>query len=383
MHRIFRSGDFVYFANIDGGKVNRYNLRQWLLPDIEESTRKTIINNNVRLINRILPFFTFLTTILLVVYAVLCILSPSRYIFALSCIAACTGLFVCSIFLFRRLERDGSASEKKSTLIVLNLAYWVFSIWGILVSWQMYLRNSQMLLMDTVQIAFSLLVCCYPIYGVIRIAVSYLILFIFLLRADGAAQINLAIYCLMAGMVCFGTVLRYLMEVKNVTQMQELSKHARDLEHSSNHDELTGMKNRMALREDFPAYCHENLWVIMADVDHFKRYNDTYGHEVGDQILITVSSEIMNLFGSESTYRYGGDEFLIILRDYTRSEISTLMMVWSEAVHNIRLDIIPEEGDFSCSYGYTHGTAASEKELRLMIVRADKKLYEMKNSRRP
>ena len=192
--------------------------------------------------------------------------------------------------------------------------------------------------------------------------------------------INLAIYSLMTGMLCFGTVLRYGMELRNLEQMHALASHARAMENRSTHDELTGMKNRMALREDFPGYCHETLCVIMADVDHFKRYNDTYGHEVGDQILIAVASEITNLFGEDSTYRYGGDEFLIIQKDYTRSEISTLLMVWADAVRNIRLDIIPEEGDFSCSYGFTYGRPSGEEELRQMVVRADRKLYEMKRS---
>jgi diguanylate cyclase (GGDEF)-like protein len=263
---------------------------------------------------------------------------------------------------------------------MMELSYWAFSIWGICVSWRMYLNGNQMLIMDTVQIVFAFLICSYPLWGVIRVVTSYVILFLILFRTDGAAQINLAIYSLMAGMLCFGTVLRYGMELRNLEQMHALASHARAMENRSTHDELTGMKNRMALREDFPGYCHETLCVIMADVDHFKRYNDTYGHEVGDQILIAVASEITNLFGEDSTYRYGGDEFLIIQKDYTRSEISTLLMVWADAVRNIRLDIIPEEGDFSCSYGFTYGRPSGEEELRQMVVRADRKLYEMKRS---
>ena len=49
------------------------------------------------------------------------------------------------------------------------------------------------------------------------------------------------------------------------------------------------MKNRAALRGDFPSYCGKKVSVIMADVDHFKRYNDTYGHEIGDVILHDVA----------------------------------------------------------------------------------------------
>ena len=334
----------------------------------------------MRMISRIVPVFTILTAALLVIYAGLFVSAPERRRLALYSLLVCVLLFLITFVLHKRLERDPLAASRKITEGLIELSYWAFSIWGICVSWRMYVHGNQMLIMDSVQIAFALLICSYPLWGVIRVVISYLILFIVLLRTDGAAQINLAIYSLMAGMLCFGTVLRYGMELRNLEQMNALTSHARAMETRSTHDELTGMKNRMALREDFPCYCHQTLSVVMADVDHFKKYNDTYGHEVGDQILKAVASEITNLFGDDSTYRYGGDEFLIIQKEYTRSEISTMLMVWADAIRNIRLDIIPEEGDFSCSYGISYGRPSDEEELRQMVVRADKKLYEMKRS---
>lgn len=360
--------------------MNQRLLKEWVLPNVGNEERAGINKNNLRMIGRVVPAFIIFTAVLLVIYAGLFISAPERHRLDLYSLLVCFLLFLIVFFLHKRLERDPISSSKKGAEGMMELSYWAFSIWGICVSWRMYLNGNQMLIMDTVQIVFAFLICSYPLWGVIRVATSYVILFLILFRTDGAAQINLTIYSLMAGMLCFGTVLRYGMELRNLEQMHALASHARAMENRSTHDELTGMKNRMALREDFPGYCHETLCVIMADVDHFKRYNDTYGHEVGDQILIAVASEITNLFGEDSTYRYGGDEFLIIQKDYTRSEISTLLMVWADAVRNIRLDIIPEEGDFSCSYGFTYGRPSGEEELRQMVVRADRKLYEMKRS---
>ena len=360
--------------------MNQRLLKEWVIPNVGNEERAGINKNNLRMIGRVVPAFIIFTAVLLVIYAGLFISAPKRRRLDLYSLLVCFLLFLIVFFLHKRLERDPISSSKKGAEGMMELSYWAFSIWGICVSWRMYLNGNQMLIMDTVQIVFAFLICSYPLWGVIRVVTSYVILFLILFRTDGAAQINLAIYSLMAGMLCFGTVLRYGMELRNLEQMHALASHARAMENRSTHDELTGMKNRMALREDFPGYCHETLCVIMADVDHFKRYNDTYGHEVGDQILIAVASEITNLFGEDSTYRYGGDEFLIIQKDYTRSEISTLLMVWADAVRNIRLDIIPEEGDFSCSYGFTYGRPSGEEELRQMVVRADRKLYEMKRS---
>ena len=360
--------------------MNQYIWKQWLLPDVKQNEQKGINMINVRMINRIVPLFAVLTTGLMVFYSVMYVITPSRYLLALSSVSVCVFLFLLAMIVFNRLERDSRSLSNRSSTVLIDLAYWAFSAWGITVSWQMYLHDSQMLIMDVVQIAFSLLICAYPLWGVIRVSISYLILYIILFITDGAAQINPAIYSLMAAMLCFGTVLRYVSELRNLRLVRSLSVHARTLENRSNHDELTGLKNRMALREDFPGFCGKNLWVIMTDVDHFKRYNDTYGHEAGDRILEKVASEIQNYFGTESTYRYGGDEFLIIQTEYTRSEITTLLMVWAEAIRNIHLDLIPEEYDFSCSYGFTNGKPETEEDLREMVIGADQKLYNMKRS---
>ena len=77
-------------------------------------------------------------------------------------------------------------------------------------------------------------------------------------------------------------------------------------------DELTGLLNREALREDFEQYFGKALCVMICDIDQFKFYNDTYGHIRGDEILSVVSRLFQKHFGYTGVYRYGGDEFLII-----------------------------------------------------------------------
>ena len=77
-------------------------------------------------------------------------------------------------------------------------------------------------------------------------------------------------------------------------------------------DELTGLLNCEALREDFEQYFGKALCVMSCDIDQFKFYNDTYGHIRGDEILSVVSRLFQKHFGYNGVYRYGGDEFLII-----------------------------------------------------------------------
>ena len=76
-------------------------------------------------------------------------------------------------------------------------------------------------------------------------------------------------------------------------------------------DELTGLPSRRALNERLSslgrAYC-----VAMVDVDHFKKFNDTYGHDLGDQVLKMVAARIGRVGGGGKAFRYGGEEFTIL-----------------------------------------------------------------------
>lgn len=76
-------------------------------------------------------------------------------------------------------------------------------------------------------------------------------------------------------------------------------------------DELTGLPGRRALMHDLQAL-NGQYTVAMLDVDHFKKFNDTYGHDVGDQVLKMVASRMMRVTGGGRAFRYGGEEFAVL-----------------------------------------------------------------------
>jgi diguanylate cyclase (GGDEF)-like protein len=76
-------------------------------------------------------------------------------------------------------------------------------------------------------------------------------------------------------------------------------------------DDLTGLPSRRALNDQLAGMGRRYV-VAMVDVDHFKRFNDTYGHDVGDQVLKMVATKIQEVKGGGKSYRYGGEEFTII-----------------------------------------------------------------------
>src|SRR5690606_13299276 len=76
-------------------------------------------------------------------------------------------------------------------------------------------------------------------------------------------------------------------------------------------DELTELPGRRALNERLDRL-GRNYVIAMTDVDHFKKFNDTYGHDVGDDVLRMVASQLRRVTGGGTAYRYGGEEFTVL-----------------------------------------------------------------------
>jgi diguanylate cyclase (GGDEF)-like protein len=76
-------------------------------------------------------------------------------------------------------------------------------------------------------------------------------------------------------------------------------------------DGLTELPGRRALNEALPRLSGQ-FTVAMVDVDHFKRFNDTYGHDAGDHVLRLVAARLAQATGGGTAYRYGGEEFALV-----------------------------------------------------------------------
>ena len=76
-------------------------------------------------------------------------------------------------------------------------------------------------------------------------------------------------------------------------------------------DELTQLPSRRALNQEL-AKIGDNYAIAMIDVDHFKSFNDTYGHETGDQVLQMIASRLADVSGGGKPFRYGGEEFAVV-----------------------------------------------------------------------
>lgn len=85
-------------------------------------------------------------------------------------------------------------------------------------------------------------------------------------------------------------------------------------------DELTGLPARRALNE-FLLRLGSRYSIAMLDIDFFKKFNDRYGHDVGDQVLRMVASKISKVDGGGTAFRYGGEEFTVVFPGKSQDEV--------------------------------------------------------------
>ena len=154
-------------------------------------------------------------------------------------------------------------------------------------------------------------------------------------------------------------------------------------------DPLTRLVNRRILIKQLQCQIREtardpsrNLAILLMDLDRFKRVNDTYGHLVGDQVLIDFSTLLSDCAGKEDTAgRYGGEEFMVIL---PHSDAQTALSIANSINQQCRerpIELVSEQFDEPhFNYSVSSGVAqlrAGENELAL-IERVDDGLYQAK-----
>jgi len=103
-------------------------------------------------------------------------------------------------------------------------------------------------------------------------------------------------------------------------------------------DELTGLPGRRALNERMQRL-GRNYVLAMTDVDHFKKFNDTHGHDVGDQVLRLVASKLAKVSGGGRAYRYGGEEFAVVFAGKSLEECMPHLEVIREVIANYSIHL--------------------------------------------
>jgi diguanylate cyclase len=173
-------------------------------------------------------------------------------------------------------------------------------------------------------------------------------------------------------------------------QVNELKVQLDDVRKETRIDQLTGIANRKAfdleLQEaiDNAAETGSALTLLMCDIDHFKTFNDTWGHQTGDQVLRLVANCLSeNVKGRDTAARYGGEEFVVILRQTKLGDAIHLANQIRSTVEGKKL-VKKSTGDILGRITISIGVAqlSDRDHAETLVQRADTCLYRAKNTGR-
>lgn len=167
-----------------------------------------------------------------------------------------------------------------------------------------------------------------------------------------------------------------------------ISRFVGQLRHVARHDALTGLLNRGTMEESLNAewlrYLRQRtpLSVAFVDVDHFKRINDTGGHEAGDQVLRQIAALLgRHARGTDRVARWGGEEFLLLMPDTDAAGAQAALQRLQGELRETQPSLPPGCGALTFSIGVAT-TSASDPSVDVLVARADAAMYEAKQTGR-
>ena len=180
---------------------------------------------------------------------------------------------------------------------------------------------------------------------------------------------------------------KFPFEDKYIVTLNDITEHEKEkiiLKTLSLTDSLTGIGNRAAYEEaisqKFGEYTRYNtkFSVIIFDIDHFKKINDTFGHHCGDMVLISLARIVeKNLRKHDQFFRIGGEEFIIVSAEPIAEKSALLAEKLRESIQTFKFENVEK---ITCSFGVAEFQDGDD--IFTIFKKADKALYEAKNSGR-
>lgn len=178
-------------------------------------------------------------------------------------------------------------------------------------------------------------------------------------------------------------------DITNLRADERSLRHDRDLAlRAAQTDELTGLSNRRHVMSVLEAMiAGQAIWhsgkgcVVVIDIDHFKRINDVYGHQVGDDVLTAAARFIRSIVRVKDAFgRIGGEEFMLVLPDLTLEEGEYVVTDVLRRIREYQPSPTHPEITITCSAGLTE--IRPDDDIRTVYARADGNLYKAKQTGR-
>ena len=272
-------------------------------------------------------------------------------------------------------------------LISLDALYGLYDILGAL-------KHSSslagLMILITLLVSISLYKKQNPLAKYFLIGHTFFIFFnaIAILYYKGLIEFNyISSHAVGIGIMLEALMLGFILSYR-IKLLEDMKKSQKELKLLAATDPLTTLYNRRYFDTSsehllkMSQRTQEELSVIMMDIDFFKRVNDTYGHSVGDEVLVKLSAKLKEISReSDVVCRYGGEEFIILLPKTDLKGAIALAEKIREACALIGIESEEEElFFFTLSLGVAEVDQSKDVDIKVAVNRADEALYHAKNS---
>lgn len=169
------------------------------------------------------------------------------------------------------------------------------------------------------------------------------------------------------------------------SELDITKEHAEEMDRLANKDTLTGIRNKRAYEQEVERLNEKinegntRLGLAMADLNDLKYINDTYGHDKGDIAIKKICHIFCHIFAHSPVFRYGGDEFIIILENQDLKDVDDLLVRFYNVVYELKQDSsLPPWEQVSAAIGYAIYNPQKDADLDALFRRADEAMYAKK-----
>ena len=282
--------------------------------------------------------------------------------------------FICCALFHLLLRFFVSKGVQSHNLIKLEvfLLFGIISAWGMMVSYNHFRQGEQILTFYAVIICLICTIVLRPVFSFLLVSLPFGIFFFIMYRFNGAHGVDVFNYFGLMLFCIYGSLARYKVSFNLIKSKLEVKSLNAELHRAARTDIITDVKNRYALVDDASSYEGGEIILCVCDIDRFKRINDRYGHDAGDSVIKAVADVLVDNFGENAVYRYGGDEFVIV-SESGKDEFDKKIDRVKSTLDILSVDGIDEK--ISCSFGSVKGSVSSEGDYEELFRKADVMMY--------
>ncbi|MFT6927395.1 MAG: diguanylate cyclase (GGDEF)-like protein [Psychromonas sp.] len=348
-------------------------MRKWLSTQLQFGIQKDGINYRKNVTANLILCFAFL---MLCFYTAVYFYNGEAPLFYTDGVLFM--LFPLFLLLFRR---------KKNTL-----AHIALQIMGICLLYIIHINEGQHYLPIWSFIYIYVSMILYGHQKGLLLAIVYYFVVLSMLYSWTGHSLNIISYIRFTSVALLSVVISYLSEYLIFKIFNQLTETQKELEKTNKIDALTGLYNRGHFDDVFTKEinttkrAHTLLAFAMLDIDYFKPFNDTYGHQIGDQALITVSNLLKSKLkrSNDAIFRLGGEEFALLFKVQNEKEAVYIVDDILNAVEELKIPHANSEMSrfLTVSCGLEVITAEHNLTEKQMYKSCDELLYKAKHAGR-